>query len=76
MVVVIISSVVAGLDFVEPTFEPVLQFQFQTVDAVQISPQIIINVSGLLVPCHVVWDSIHPPLCVRLEFILERVQNS
>ena len=52
-----------------------LQFQFQTVNAVQVSSQIEINVSGLLVPCRVVRDSIHPAFRVRLQFILERVQN-
>ena len=72
---IIISGVVAAPDCVETTFEPVLQFQLQTVNAVQVSSQIEINVSGLLVPCHVVRDSIHPAFRVRLQLILERVQN-
>ena len=66
--------VVAVADF-ETALDPMFQFQFQTMDAAKIASEIEVDVSGLLIPRHIVRDSVHPAFRMRLQFILERGQN-
>ena len=66
------STVVLALADFETALDPMFQFQFQTMDAAKITSEIEVDVSRLLIPRHIVRDSVHPAFRVRLQFLLER----
>ncbi len=71
----VVESCSDALGLLEATFDPMFQFPFQPVDAFEASTQIKVDVSNLLVPCHVIRHPIHPAFRVRLQFLLESAQD-
>ena len=64
-----------ALGLFEATFDPMFQFPYQAVDAFEVPTQVKVDVSNLLVPCHVIRHPVHPAFRVRLQFILECGQD-